>query len=52
MVKKKENLDNDDLWGKITKTVNPIKSDKISIANLVASDTVDFTKKNERQETY
>ncbi len=45
MVKKKENLDNDDLWGKITKTVNPIKSDKIPIANLVASDTVDFTKK-------
>ncbi len=45
MVKKKENLDNDDLWGKITKTVNPIKSDKIPLANIVVSDTVDIRKK-------
>ena len=35
MVKKKENVDNEDLWSKITKTVNPIKSDKISPTNFV-----------------
>ena len=45
MVKKKENLDNEDLWGKITKTVNPIKSDKIPLVNFVVSDTVDIRKK-------
>ena len=34
MVKKKQNTDNEDLWGKITKTINPIKSDKISPVKL------------------
>ena len=49
MVKKKENLDNDDLWGKIAQTVNPIKSDKIPLANFVVSDTVDNRKKTKEK---
>ncbi len=41
MVKKKENVDNEDLWNKITKTVNPIKSDKILPTNFVTVQKTD-----------
>ncbi len=45
MVKKEQNIDKEDLWGKITKTVNPIKSDKISPANIVIDATSDTEEK-------
>ena len=50
MVKKKENLDNEDLWVKITKTVSPIQSDKISPINFRVDDKniIGQKRKNEK----
>ena len=51
MVKKKENLDNEDLWVKITKTVSPIQSDKISPINFRIDDKniIGQKRKNEKE---
>ena len=39
MVKKKVNLDNEDLWNIVTKTIIPKISDKISPVNFLIGDT-------------
>ena len=39
MVKKRVNLDNEDLWDIVTKTIIPKKSDKISPAKFLIGDT-------------
>ena len=38
MVKKRVNLDNEDLWNMVTKTIIPKKSDKISPVNFLVGD--------------
>ena len=38
MVKKRVNLDNEDLWNIVTKTIIPKKSDKISPVNFLTED--------------
>ena len=38
MVKKRVNLDNEDLWNIVTKTINPKNSDKISPVNFLIGD--------------
>ena len=38
MVKKRVNLDNEDLWNIVTKTIIPKKSDKISPVNFLTGD--------------
>ena len=43
MVKKRVNLDNEDLWNIVTKTIIPKKSDKISPVNFLIGD---MNKKN------
>jgi len=47
MVKKRVNLDNEDLWNMVTKTIIPRKSDKISPVNFLVGDINKKTSKSE-----
>ena len=47
MVKKRVNLDNEDLWNMVTKNIIPKKSDKISPVNFLIGD---INKKNSKSE--
>ena len=47
MVKKKVNSDNEDLWNRVTKTIIPKKSDKISPVNFSIEDRIKKIDKSE-----
>ena len=47
MVKKRVNLDNEDLWNMVTKNIIPKKSDKIPPVNFLIGDINKKTSKSE-----